>query len=250
MYSSPFKSIIVLQSLLLIVCGCGQKSNNQPDGKPDVPEADIKVSAKQFADEFTKDAATATQKYRKKTIELTSVVEGVGRDFKRRAQLSLKGTEKEPIGCTTVDAIPWRKAHPGQTVTIRGKLPERLTVYPPELIDCHIVEVEGDRLPEMTADELAGEFKTNWDGAVKKYFQKYVIVKGDIVELDPGTKTKATSLVLRHSHSFKLTCSFGINQTAEPRSLKTGQTVRVLGTVSPSLSEGPINIGFCVLYPK
>src|SRR5262249_40430411 len=139
------------------------------------------LTSRAFVAEFEADPGAASHKYANKVAELTGRLSTIGHDREGKPLFYLDGPDPakpERAACTTADRFPWQKATPGQTVTLKGKGPSfGLTA---RLVDCQVLEVKGDPVPRLTADEFAeqGTAKSIRFGPENEF--KHLIVSGEI----------------------------------------------------------------------
>jgi len=131
------------------------------------------------------------------------------------------------------EKVPWKKALPGQTVTIRGI---SRTDFDRDLLHCIIVKAEGPRCQELTDEQILKEFEADKSGAeeklIKGYYKGYCIVRGTITSMD-ASKPDSIRARLRGSDALKIEVWF---EPSDPQSVEDGKTLKagdqitVLGT--------------------
>jgi hypothetical protein len=149
------------------------------------------------------------------------------------------------VECQVNEKEPWKKALPDQTVRLQGKYPE---INPrPGLIDCEIVEVTGAGPPTLTADQLAKEYGTDPDGTTAKYDKKYLIVTGEIANVD-FNEAKAASITLKTKEQvLRVFCNFTVFAKEQTSRLKPGQKIKVLGEYTLNLDNKKVGLFFSIL---
>ncbi len=195
MFSLPEPSIVTQLSrrlvliapgiaILLLGLACGGRL--APPARP-VGQTEFKLTSAEFVTEFTRDVNGAHLKYGDKVIELTGTLETIQNDVSGHPHFNLEGPDPNKLDrgiCQMKEQLPWARATPGQTVTVKGRCDH--TVLVPRLVDCEILSVAGDPVPQLTADEFAK--RTSDPELLKKDRTKYryLIVSGEIDRIDPS----------------------------------------------------------------
>lgn len=229
----------------LLSTGCSGGGGDGPDLSSKQP--DFTLTSVALSEEVKKNDTAATEKYKGKVIEITGKVVGAGKNASKDPFLRLEGAKGDIMGVMvfTQDKAPWGKATPGQTVTIKGNWPE--IAFGASLINGHIVKVEGEKAPTLTAAELAKEYEGNREETTKKYDEKFLILKGEI-ESKEANEAGAVTLIFKTPESkVKVKCSFTAFDKEETEKLNEGQTVTVLGQYTLNLDESEVGLYFCIL---
>jgi hypothetical protein len=237
----------LLVAVILVAFGCskGEGDQTQGDGarpgptdkreEPAPAKPDVSLSSKAFIEEFRKNPDALKGKYRNKWIELTGVVKSFGRDLLGKDSIVLEGAGNTDlgVGCCTKEKAPWKKAVPGQTAKVCGKLMEE-SFLRPELEECRIAEVTGPGPVAVSLETFSGEFGANEKEADKKYRDKYVQLTGEIaaVRLETGVAREFArdSVTLKTpGNSRPVECTFESFQSKTTGNLQAGQKVSLLG---------------------
>ena len=199
---------------------------------------DFSMKAEELTAAFNADNAAFLRKYGGKVLDITGPVENYDYSHQGDSGYLILGPGINKFECA--DPHPMAKAMPGQTVRMRGLCAEY------GVLKWTIVEVKGDRPPEIAAEQLANDFKADEDGTAKKLRGRYLIVTGTIrnVERKVGVKIMLTP----PGEKPEVTCFFGtLNGDVADRHgwLKEGQSVRVLG----HWGSGDPNLNQCAVLP-
>jgi hypothetical protein len=211
----------------------GQQATPPPKVKPD-----FVVTAKAIAEEFKSDNPGAIAKYKDKIIEVTGLIKNAGIDKSDAPFLLLDGFPGAfgGVHCVTQDKTPWKKAMPGQVVTLRGKVPEFATLA--RLTECEIGDVKGPQLPVVTATKLSQEYRLNPAGTDKKYEGKWIILLGEVASvaaIDVGEDAMAALVTFKtDGKAPNIGARFFGNDNKMTTGLEAGAKLKVLGTFGPS----------------
>jgi hypothetical protein len=163
----------------LIACSGGFRPPARPVGK-----TDFTVTSATFVTQFKKNPGTAHNRYRDKVVELTGKLVAIGNNREGQPEFWLEGPDPAGLdraNCRMATSLPWSKANPGQTVTVKGRADPTIPVA--RLLDCEIVTVAGDPAPRLTADEFARR-TTDPELRKKQGEQRYLVVSGEIDRID------------------------------------------------------------------
>jgi hypothetical protein len=233
--------LLVLFLALLLLAGhaaIGQQ--------PAAPKPDFTLTAKALAEEFKNDNANAIVKYRGKVVEVTGFIKNAGLDKSDAPFLYLDGVPGALGGvpCVTTDKTPWKKAMPGQTVTVRGTVPEFATLA--RLADCEIKDIKGMAPVTMTATKFAVEYRANPAATDKKNERKWVIILGEVASvaaIDVGEEAKAALVTFKtDGKPPTVVARFLGNDNKMTAGLEAGTKIKVLGSYGPT-SKDEIGIG-------
>lgn len=218
------------------------------DAATEPSEPDFFMTSVEFDTEYKADPDAAGAKYTGKTIELTGEIINVGMNLVGSHQLLLEGKKEGFDGrvvCFPKKPYPWKIAAPGQTVKIRGDWPsgpDDLAVG--QLINCDIIEVTGDPIPNLTADELVKEIEANPAEATEKYKGKYMLMSGEITKKE-RVQYEGMLVTLKTATGKAVVCQMFGNDPAYTASLAPGQELHVIGKCE--LSGDKIRIDSCLL---
>jgi hypothetical protein len=216
----------------LALTGCsGKKDGEKKDGdtgpKP-LGKADFTMKSEEFGAEFKgAGAIDARKKYANKVVELTGTLNKIGLSPDRLPILYLQNAAGENLGvtCTTTSKEPWKKALPGQTVTVKGK--ESKLGTGAGLEECEIVEVKGDA-KTMTANELQEEHAKDLDASIKKYDNKMLVVEGEVARID--VKDNYPEITLKTAKETpRIYLNFTEADRKRAKEFKVGQKVKAMG---------------------
>jgi len=112
-------------------------------------DAPLSLTAAAYLSDFTS-SAEAAAKYRGRAIAVSGPIESLTADDAGLAYVLT--APNGGLTCRFADPAVWKKALPGQTLTLRGRLSAD---NPPALDQCTVVSVTGPRPPEFTASDLA-----------------------------------------------------------------------------------------------
>jgi hypothetical protein len=193
--------------------------------------ADFVLTSKDFATQYEKDSEAAGKKYKGKVIELTGVVWRVGylaeSDY---LGLAGSGSRGNDVSCLTRERVPWRKALPGQTVTIRGTgIEPPFTGAPTVLFKCDIVAVSGEPPPVLTADQLSEKFAANPEETLRTVEGKPVVVTGVVEKVGDNPSGFRVTLKTK-AKGPAVVCIFDFHQDENiPPELKPGRPLKCVG---------------------
>lgn len=209
---------------------------------------DYTLSAEEFHAEYKKGSQAAAEKYKKKIIELTGVVDNIGRNIGSDPYIILK-VEKELIGvyCTTRDDEPWLKVLPGQTVKVKGEWPEFSVSA--AIVNSVIVDPGKRVAVEMTAQQLADAFAKDPKALEEKHKDKFIILTGKVVERQFNS-VGAASVTLATTGNVKVKCSFTAFEKDGVKALKIGDEVKIAGQYTFNFGGEEVGLYFCLLFGK
>lgn len=232
--------------LFLLVLGTAV-SGQEPTPPKLKPE--FTLTAKALVEEFLNDNDGAKARYKEKVLEITGVVKAVGIDKSNAPYFDLEGLPRAfgTVHCVTTDKTPWKTAMPGQTVTLRGRVPAFATLA--RLADCQVESVKGAPPATITASKLAVEYRTNPMATNKKYEGKWLIVLGEVTAvstLDVGEEAKGTLLTLKTDDKGpKVVSRFIGNDDKMTAGTEAGAKMKILGSYGPATRD-EISISSCV----
>jgi len=238
---SIFRNAFCWLLILALLTGCsgdkdkksseaGDTKTGTPGGEkpkpPDKPEFTLESVA--FGEEFKQDEKKAVAKYKGRVVELTGVVKlmVVGQLFE--PGLFLEGAKGDSIGaeCAMRDRKPWKKVLPGQTVTLRGKVPD--TAFRAQLIECEVIGVKGDPPQTLSADTLGKEYAKDREATKKKYSEKFLILEGEVEKVE--AKDSIALVFLKTANETpRVFLHFTSRDDPGVSQLKAGQKVKAVG---------------------
>ena len=190
------RAALLLVASVLALVGCGKPTNPPVAAEPpsttdparptpgpepkspvgiDTMEPAFKLTAEEFHKEYRADSKAVVEKYKGKAVELTGVVEDVGRTLDEilllgkgaYVKLKIPGDPTFGVMCATSDEQPWLRVARGQKVRIRGLLPG--LSFSPGLTSCILMEVGEYAGLRINATDLAKEYAAGEESALKKY---------------------------------------------------------------------------------
>jgi hypothetical protein len=218
----------------LALAGCGKKDDapkaegdpKPADPKPSDPKrvdplADAVPDVVYAAEELPANASTYLEKnHAGKLIELTGTVYTSGRSYGKSYVFLRSKNGGIAISCDVPDKKPWTKVLPSQTVTLRGRMTDKLV--------WQIIRVSGTPPPTLAAEQVIQEKR-------KVRADDYLIVTGVIVKQHKDEQGN-THVFLKGNETELLECVFFYTGAAfvplEPeqeRLLHPGQRVKLLG---------------------
>jgi hypothetical protein len=218
-------------------CARGQGEGATKDKQPDLATAkpDFAMDTDSWQAEWQKDREAARKKYGGKIVELSGVVESPRDDpYGEVGYIYLK--VKAPGGiqrCTLDDRAPWLRVGPECTIKIRGIVVSKGGIDG-DIHDCVIVESSPNTCIEITAADLAKDFANDIQAANRKYKNKLVIVRGELVSKAPSEADKGrfVYLTLKGNDTYNVKCYLA-NGNDELRKandgLKIGTKLKVCG---------------------
>jgi hypothetical protein len=246
-------TLLTLTTLMLIGCAGSDRSakdegkspdkkgtDTQPKGGEDLAKApaDFSLGSEEFVKEFLKDRKTADAKYVGKVVELSAVVDFVGKNIGDEPYVRLPGEKFDTAMCFTADKEPWAKVLPGQKVKLKGKCAEYIVAV--RMLHCVFTETGPYPAIARTADELAKEFEADSNKADEKYREKYLVVTGEVADKKDEDKTGAR-IYFKTSGKARVECDFRFaisNQLKDfLSSVKTGQQFKAVGRYSFGSSD-------------
>jgi hypothetical protein len=242
--------------LALVVVGCGRKDEPakvtvQPDVRlvggetgEDIGKrkADFTFTADEWVKEHDNDGVT--EKYQDKVVELRGEIDTVALTGGKVPTIILKaGTALVGAVCLLADKDPWGKVAPGQTVKLRGKV----AAAPWTLTECVLVELGPNPAMVLSSADFAKEYLADEAKASDKYYQKAVIVAGEMLnkkEIDNGR----ISVLLKGDGKSHVNCVFGSTEKSLADQCAKGHQLKILGVFNGLLSsdQGPGLFG-CIL---
>jgi hypothetical protein len=206
-----------------------------PQGKPDYT-----LEAWAFSHEIFHNPKTAPAKYAGKTIEIAGTVIAVrsapGKAVLEVGKVSPEGNYR--VECFTRDPRPWDSITPGQTVKLRG-VSQRSHYDYARLAFCEVLEVKGAPAPTYDADELARELagKPAPQSGERKHHGQGIIISGQVDKVDSWKEPTVMRFGMRFKtgvEGFRVDVTFSPGLDEQLKTLKPGQTVRVVGTANSS----------------
>jgi hypothetical protein len=225
---------LVLAVGFFAVVGCGQGRDAQQDraqAETEKPRPDFTLTARELADEFARDREGYARKYTPpKLVQLTGTIGDVAWASSNERDLDVLYLDGRRAGngvsCAMKDMGPWKKALPGQKVTLLGTPAS----HSPALGDCVITEVSGNGPPNISADDLAAEWKANAEAATKKYRDRNVIVKGRIAKIESDGNTLPLVILKTQAAEPIVFCAFNNQYHKRKIGLAPGQEITVVGS--------------------
>jgi hypothetical protein len=214
----------ILAAILIACSGRVQPPSPQPMGA-----TDFRLTSAEFVAEYNANQATFQNKYRDKVVELTGKLASVGNDKDGQGFFYLIGPEPAKIDkavCHMDGALPWRKATPGQTVTLKGRGSAFLV---PRLDNCEVLDVKGPPAPRLSADEFAAR-AFDKELMKRKDRPRYLVVHGTIEKLAGRPNTTGLFLVTQNKDR-KVLIHFSPREfeRLNVASWKPGQRIEVIG---------------------
>jgi hypothetical protein len=208
-------------------------ASSKPPGKPD-----FTLTSQEFSKQRKKDDTP----FRNKSIELTGTMKYLSFRSNGEPYFALEGTSGDTVKPDPDDTIifpadpaVWKKALPGQTVTVRGKWEF------PYLQQSEVVSVKGEPPPTVTTDALAEDFAKDGDAADKKYKGKSLILDGEISKVGANNDEGITLKTSKASPRIVLTWDNddweNLSKYRE-KSLKVGTKVKLVKGASFDLDAG------------
>jgi len=230
--------IVACGSALLLGCG-GQPAPpvlRQEPPKAE-PEAPIKLTTTEFETECLKDADAAEKKYRRKTVELSGVVNFITYDLQMKVALvNLQPAEKSRVtGVMLImsDASALGVIGNGQKVTVRGTV---VSTISPGLEKCELLEKGPETLVRVGTVELAKEYTAGPGTAQTKYAERTFVLTGKVL----GIKTKYETqefIEFEGDGTTSIQCANPITVQSWKDRVQPGQTVSVSCRMFPSASQ-------------
>jgi hypothetical protein len=250
----------LLVFLLILVFGCGRQ---QPADLPvaargdasrpqKLPDADFSLTVEMYLREFETNEEAAQAKYQGKTVELSGVVDNVGRFYDHDfVELQEGGdTPRNFLGvrCEMIDAEPWAKVVPGQRIKVKGQYEG----IGRTLSSCVFVETGASPAITISTADLAKEYAADLEAVRKKYTRRWLIVSGEVVEKG------AYRVVLKGDGKVQVVCDFlefkntsheGLFKRSWMDEMMPGQTATILvyGDRASFFAQG--EVGFVACFP-
>jgi hypothetical protein len=220
------------------------ESSKEPPG-----DTVLKLSSREFYEDFTKDSRAAQAKYNGKRIEITGLVKSHKAFITGQNIFLLEGDpENLYFGVECIprdDGYPAMLAAPGQTVTVKGRTRFEFATH--ILFDVEIVKVEGPKPPVFTTDSLAAEFAKDHDAAMSKYKNKWAAVSGEIETAEASHLNEATLVLKTLSKGPRVVAHFPAHTTRKT-AFKIGQKIEFIGLLDDmTVSAKEIGLLLCQL---
>jgi hypothetical protein len=224
-----------------------------PKAGPAENTPDAKLTVEEFYKESQKDPNYLINKHAGKLVELTGGVRAAMLDFGGDPVLLLNvgGSEFDRVNCPVGDRNHWSKAFPGQTVTLRGRVPS--SVNDPKLFVWEIKSVTGPQPTRLSVEDFVKEVVADPEAAEKKYKGKRVILTGEVAE--PKThegKLVGVRLSLKEKEPAVVCYAVGAGGSKEEDFVKgvakPGQKVTVLVELD-AYSAGEISLRGPIIDP-
>ena len=218
--------------------------------KPVSPIADTPpdfiLEPEDFYKELKANKTAATEKYKGKVIQLTGVLNKYLKTLSGKVELNLLAPGYIlDIQCYTTDPEPWTTAVPCQTVTLKGRFPDKFII--PQLRDCVILKVTGENSTTFTVIELARAYDSDPKGFMDEYYDTCLIISG-VVE----SKTEDDGLVAEVHVTFKTDSNVKVvadflKWGRDADRLKVGEPARIVGRFSGDHNSEPdiLNLWAC-----
>jgi hypothetical protein len=180
------------------------------------------------------------------TLEIEGTVVFAGRGDEGD-EIMLRGTdpatsESVNVKCFTKDKRPWLKATHGQRAIIRGVKRSRFA-FQFKLVDAVILQVEGEPVPDLTAEEVSAHHRESAANPAEKDEIKHFFVRGRVVKIDTD-KEEVTRLNLDVETAPAVVCV--IPGSFDPPTYVVGQQVRFLATYYGKTTDKEVELHFCL----
>jgi hypothetical protein len=245
-------------SLVLVLhsVGCGRQasstfavvSTNIGSGITDDPRSDPKplpaalsVSAKELVELWSKDKDKAEKDYKRKKVEVSGVVKAIDHDGRGSARIYLDSNPS--VCCYTEDKEPWAKATPGQKIKLRGTW-EGFSSQP-VLDPADIVELGDNPAVVVSAGQLAKEFAADRKTAESKYDKKYLLVDGEIADVQTRGDGQAT-IRLQGDGQTAVVCYFTSLEKNQTDGLKKGMKLKLSAQVDSAKKDNEVGLKDCL----
>jgi hypothetical protein len=249
----------VLSSIVLLVflVGCGKDKGTEGHKPGASASAATTSQAPDFTltvdelDEATKEERKrvgADSKYTGKLLELSGLVEFPIVDDGNQSPIFTLKSAKLPTGldttfsitCVCDDRSLYGALGRDQTVLVRGWYDES-----GQLKSCRVVEKGPDTRVQVTAEQLAADFTTNREAAVKKYFDRTLVLTGTVTKIKPhGEGLTINCHELKGDG--KTVVEVRYNKPAVADQYKVGDTVKI---TSSMLLSGGAALNLALSYP-
>jgi hypothetical protein len=151
------------------------------------PTADFTVTADEFFAEHEADEEAWKRKYEGKVVEVRGKLDSFNNTFYNYNLLFFRTR----FAASVRQDRPWLDHPPGSTIVLRGKIPTDGGL----LGAAYIVESEpGPPIPEVTPQQLHERFTADQDAFDEEFERKYVVVKGTLLDRQPGEFEETWSL--------------------------------------------------------
>lgn len=246
------KHLRLFMALLVVVLGCGPATPpsepaivlSQPDmqkvvpkARP-IPEAEFTLTPEEYFRQLDDDKAGAIKKYRGRVIEITGHLERYVRKISGPVLLLIRVPDRLLfIDCDIPDPDPWDVAAPGQTVTVRGTIPDKFII--PTLTDCVIVKASGECRSRLTATELGRRCDADAN-AWKAELDCSGIVLSGVVEEVKEQGMDVWVVKLRTDTKYRVTAELWWPSTSDQHRLRAGNPIRVVGIPTVKTEAGEV----------
>jgi hypothetical protein len=248
---------------LLLLAGCSSEPGSSPPKTAEsasaaraanseqqtvAPEAEPDL-ARDLALSFLESPQATLTRYRGKTLLLKGKVIDYGTAAGRMPYLILEGATASKLDGTTIQCVhaearPWKRAGPGQTVTLRGTWPDYCDS--PAFNECRIVAVEGDPPPRLTAVDLSRQHDADFEASKELYRDKHLCVTGVIAIVDFDDKIQTAKVTLAGADR-PVECFFPAFDGSPLKTAAAGDTITVLGEYDGFLKgeQDPVSLIYC-----
>lgn len=248
--------------VLILVLGCGPQQADLPIAPSSEPshveephDADFSLTVERYLREFETDEKAAHAKYGGKTVELSGVVDDVGRKLFDYAFVELQQGGDTPrsvpgVLCATIDTEPWGKVVPGQRIKIKGQYQGGIGWA---LSSCVFVEIGPSPAIMISAADLASEYSADPEAVRKKYTGKWLIVNGEIVAIRAYSEIvmngDGKAQVVCDFLQFKVNTKESLFKPSWMDEMKPGRKARVLVNVDPASFDPGAEVRFTSCLP-
>lgn len=224
------------------------ESNKAPvnlvDAKPD-----FKLTVDEYLEESEKDSKQTRSRYEGKILEITGVV-GHWAWFKFAVAGLQPQSKARGLGamCTFQEADPWKKAVPGQKITIRAVGNDN--PYEWALKDAVIVEAGPYQGVVVSAEQIATETEADLPATVQKYNGKFLAIDGEFIGKEPPTqKWPHYCVYVRGTDKVVIECPFNDEYKLFFDQFVPGDRVKILGEFDQvRQADDMITLFWCVPF--
>ncbi|MBI3410236.1 MAG: hypothetical protein HY040_17990 [Planctomycetes bacterium] len=224
--------VTALACSCVLASGCRKQAEERKNDENSVARNEraqanpgFSMTSAAYFSEFKSAKAAHREKYDGKLIELTGVINGVGRANGDTDFLSLQGNEPGGLGvrCFTKNQAPWKRALPGQTAKVVGKAENSISAA---IYDAWILEVAGPEPLTLSAKDLANQY-----GTLREMHEfKSLILTGEVGTVEADKLIGSVFLHLKTDDKApKVYCQFTPFAKNLVRDVKAGQAVRIMG---------------------